>query len=67
MPRTLVSATEAAKDFLVKSGYSFPRLEKVDFGQTKRQWTLIFNVGLGEVKLKNVVVDEPSGQVVAFE
>lgn len=67
MPRTLVSATESARDFLAKSGYAFPQLEKVDFDQTKQQWTLTFNVGLGQPKLKKVVVDEASGQVVAFE
>jgi hypothetical protein len=67
MPRTLVSTTEAARDFLVKSGYLFPQLEKVDFDQSKQQWALTFNVGIGQPKLKKVVVDETSGQVVAFE
>jgi hypothetical protein len=52
MPRTLVSATESARDFLAKSGYAFPQLEKVAFDQTKQQWTLTFNVGLGQPKLK---------------
>ena len=67
MPRTLVSATEAARDFLTKSGYLFTQLEKVDFDQAKQQWTPSFNVGVGQPKLKKVVVDEESGQVVAFE
>jgi Archaeal PaREP1/PaREP8 family len=51
-----------AKDFLAKSGYNFPQLEKADFDQGKQQWALTFNVSLGPAKLKTVVVDEPTGQ-----
>lgn len=67
MPRTLVNVTEVARDFLAKSGYVFPQLEKAEFEQGKQQWGLTFNVGIGQVRLKKVVVDETSGQVVAFE
>jgi hypothetical protein len=63
----LVNVTEVARDFLAKSGYVFPQLEKADCDQGKQQWALTFNVSLGPAKLKKVVVDEATGQVVVFE
>ena len=42
MPTELLSVTEAAKDFLAKSGYSFVRLEKADLNDAKHEWVLTF-------------------------
>ncbi len=67
MPKELIDVTEAARDFLTKSGYFFAQLEKTDFDSGKKQWILTFNVGLAAAKLKKVVIDDATGKVVAIE
>jgi len=67
VPKELIDVTEAARDFLTKSGYFFFQLDKTDFDASKKQWILTFNVGLAVVKLKKVIVDDATGKVVAIE
>jgi hypothetical protein len=67
VPTELLSAAEIARDFLVKAGHAFARLEKAEFDEAKGQWNLQFDVGLAVVKLKNIVVDDTTGKVVAVE
>jgi hypothetical protein len=67
VPTELLSVTEAAKDFLAKSGYSFVRLEKAVLDSAKNEWVLTFDVGLAYPKLKHVRVDVGTGTVTAFE
>jgi hypothetical protein len=67
MPKELIDVTEAARDFLTKSGYFLAQIEKTEFDAGKKQWILTFNVGLSAVKLKKVVVDDATGKVVAIE
>ena len=67
VPTELLSVTEAARDFLAKSGYSFVRLEKADLNDAKHEWVLTFDVGLAAPKLKQVRIDANTGKVTAFE
>ena len=67
MPIELVTVAEIAKEFIVKSGYSFARLEKADLDISSGQWRLIFDVGVTTVIKKTVVVDNSTGKVVGFE
>ena len=67
MPTELMSVTETAREFLVKSGYAFFQLQKADFDASSNQWNLTFDVGFTAPKLKKIVIDGASGKVVAFE
>ncbi len=67
MPKELTDVTEAARDFLTKSGYFFFQLEKTDFDAGKKQWILTFNVNIAAAKLKKVLVDDATGKVLAIE
>lgn len=67
MPKTLMDVTETAQEFLRTSGYLFSYLDNIRLDQDKQQWILTFNVGVASPKLKKVVVDDATGQVVAFE
>ncbi|MFI5098332.1 MAG: hypothetical protein ACHQT6_10200 [Candidatus Acidiferrales bacterium] len=67
MPKELIDVTEAARDFLTKSGYFFFQLEKTDFDASKKQWILTFNVNIAAAKLKKVLVDDATGKVLAIE
>ena len=67
MPTELMSVTETAREFLVKSGYAFFQLQRADFDASKNQWNLTFDVGFSVTKLKRIVIDGASGKVVAFE
>ncbi|MFI5095040.1 MAG: hypothetical protein ACHQIK_16480 [Candidatus Acidiferrales bacterium] len=67
MPKELIDVTEAARDFLTKSGYFFFQLEKTDFDAAKKQWILTFNVNIAAAKLKKVLVDDATGKVLAIE
>jgi len=67
MPKELIDVTEAARDFLTKSGYFFFQLEKTDFDAVKKQWILTFNVNISAAKLKKVLVDDATGKVLAIE
>ena len=67
MPPELMSVTETAREFLVKSGYAFFQLQRADFDASRNQWNLTFDVGFGVVKIKKIVIDGASGKVVAFE
>ena len=67
MPKELIDVAEVARDFLMKSGYFLAQIEKTEFDADKKQWVLTFNVGLGAVKLKKVVVDDATGKVVSVE
>lgn len=67
MPKELIDVTEAARDFLMKSGYFLAQIEKTEFDADKKQWILTFNVGLGAAKLKKVVVDDATGKVVSID
>jgi hypothetical protein len=66
VPTELLSAAEIAREFLVKSGHAFARIDKAEFDEAKKQWNLQFDVGLASVKLKKIVVDD-AGKVVAVE
>ena len=67
MTQDLLNVTESARDFLMKSGFLVARLDKAEQLPKLNQWRLTFNVGLGKVEHKTVVVDDSSGKVVAFE
>ncbi len=67
MPTELLSVTEAARDFLTKSGYFFARLDKADLDSARNEWVLTFDVGLAAQKLKKVRVDGSTAKVVGFE
>ena len=67
MPSELLSVTERAKEFLEKSGHVFPRLEKSSFDKDTKQWSLVFDVGLGRKVLKTIVIDDASGKVLSIE
>ncbi len=67
MPADLLTVTENAKQFLAKSGYSFVRLEKAELYEDKKQWRLIFDVGIASVIPKTVIVESSTGTVVGFE
>ena len=67
MPMELVTVTEIAKDFLIKSENLFARLERGDFDKSKGQWVLTFDVGLTTPKIKKVIVDDSTKKVIAFE
>ncbi len=67
MPKELIDVTEAAKDFLMKSGYFFAQLEKTDFDGGQKRWILTFNVGLAAPKLKKVAIDDATGKVLSIE
>ncbi len=62
-----MTVAEIAKQFIVKSGHSFARLEKADLDISSGQWRLIFDVGVTTVIKKTVVVDNSTGKVVGFE
>lgn len=67
MPADLLPATEAAKEFLAKSGYPFARLDKAELKDIQRQWRLVFDVGVAKPLLKTVVLDSESGKVIGVE
>ncbi len=67
MPADLLTVTENAKQFLVKSGYLFTMLEKAELDENKEQWRLTFNVAITEPKLKTVIIESSTGRVVGFE
>jgi hypothetical protein len=67
MSQALIDCTEAAQDFLRKSGYVFAQLDKIDLDKDKQQWILVFNVGVATPESKKVVVDDATGKVVWFE
>jgi hypothetical protein len=63
----LLSVTEAAREFLAKSGYSFFRLQKAELDVAKNEWNLVYDVGISVEKIKKVVIDDATGKVVKFE
>jgi hypothetical protein len=65
--KDLISVTEIARDFLLKSGNIFSQLEKTEFDEGKKQWILTYNVGLSAQKLQKVVIDDATGKVLSFE
>jgi hypothetical protein len=67
VPTELLSATEAASEFLTKSSYAFIRLQKAEFDAAKNQWNLVYDVGFTVEKIKKVVIDGATGKVVQFE
>jgi hypothetical protein len=67
LPIELVTVTEIAKEFLIKAGNLFARLEKADFDKSKGQWVLTFDVGFTAPKIKKVIVDDSTKKVIAFE
>jgi hypothetical protein len=67
MPKTLMDVTKTAQEFLGTSGYMFSYLDNIRTDQDIQQWILTFNVGVPTPMLKKVVVDDATGQGVAFE
>ena len=67
VPTELLSVTEAAREFLAKSGYVFSQLQKAEFDAAKHQWNLVYDVGFTVEKIKKVVIDDATGKVVQFE
>jgi hypothetical protein len=67
MPKELIDVTEAARDFLTRSGYFIAQLEKTEFDDNQNRWILTFNVGLAAPKLKKVVIDDATGKILSIE
>ena len=66
MPVDLLTATDAATEFLRKAGHVFPRLENAEFDQGKNAWVLRFDVGIGKPQSKKVTLDT-AGKILSLE
>jgi len=67
MTQDLLSMTETARDFLMKSGFLIAKLDKAQKVPDSNQWRLTFDVGISHTQYKTVVVDESLGKVVGLE
>ena len=68
MKSTTEWIVDQAREFIErKGGYSFVQLEKVKEDEKKGVWTVTFDVGVLREKLRTVVVEDGTGEVVGFE
>ena len=63
----LETAVEKVRSFLQTAGYSFARLEKVNYDKSQKQWYLTFDVGAIFIRLVTVTVDDETGRIVKYE
>lgn len=67
MESTTEWIVDRAKELIErKGGYSFVQLEKVKEDERKGVWNVTFDVGVLKEDIRNVVVEDGTGEVVGF-
>ena len=59
---------DMAMEFVrTKAWYTFIRLKKVTFDETRSEWEVLVDVGVLGADIKKVTIDDRDGRVVGFE
>jgi hypothetical protein len=67
LQQDMMQVVEQARQFLNIAGYAFTRLVSVTPDEEKHVWAVRADVGLTEVKIKEMAIDDRTGKVIGFQ